>query len=333
MRRTQFVRRPRDNAEVQLAADDVVADTARAQAELRSGAPHRLVLGDVPAVYHARRPAPLSHEDSVTAETRTHRVAEQLPPLRKVRTVVPGERQRLRALVEEGRRSGPLTAYRKVARKEVDAPFFEKVASLTWLPRTGSRADAWVDLALRTVAVPVCLLVATNASSRAPVSVQLAIVGVFTAMTLVVSAELYLLVFGRNQPNLMQQLAGWSLANKAYWIAMIVIVPTVGFATVTAFGVHHRLFGLTDAHSETRGLSFAAFETYLWHLAHAVPLLDIPQTLKWKARLDFREWYGGNLLILMYKVALIVPLLQLLSLLIKRPEADGASAHGEPQQT
>lgn len=268
----------------------------------------------------------------MTAEARTPRVAERLPRLGKVRTVVPGERERLSTLVEEGQRSGPLTAHRKVARREVDAPFFMKVASLTWLPRTGSRADVWVDLALRTVAVPIFLLVATNASSGAPISLQLAIVGFFTAMTFTLSAELYLLVFGRKQANVMRQLAGWSLSDKAYWLAMIVIVPTVGFSTVTAFGVHHHIFGLIGAQSKTSGLSFAAFETYLWHLAHAVPLLDIPQTLKWKAHLDFQGWYGGNLLILMYKVALIVPLLQLLSLLIKQPLEGEASAHGESQQ-
>ena len=200
------------------------------------------------------------------------------------------------------------------------------------VPPDGSRADVWVDLAVRSVAVPMLLLIATNVSSRAPVSLQLAIIGFSTGLTFAVSAELYLLVFGRNQPNLVQQLAGWSLPNKAYWIAMIVIVPTVGFAMVTAFGVHHRIFNLTRTGSETPALSFAAFDTYLWHLAHAVPLLDIPQTLKWKAPLDFREWYGGNLLILMYKVALIVPLLQLLSLLIKRPVAAEARAQGESQQ-
>ena len=268
----------------------------------------------------------------MTTEARTHRVAERLPSLGKARTVVRGERERMSSLVEEGQRSGPLTAHRKVARREVNAPFFEKVASLTWLPRTGSRADVWVDVAISTVAVPMFLLVATSASARAPVCLQVAIVGFVTAMTFGVSAVLYLLVFGRNRPTVMQQLAGWSLTNKVYWIAMIVIVPTVGFATVTTFGVNHHIFRLTGAHSQTPGLSFAAFETYLWHLAHAVPLLDIPQTLKWKARLDFREWYGGNLLILLYKLALIVPLLQLLSLLIARPMAGEASPRGESQR-
>ena len=276
--------------------------------------------------------ASFNRKDSVTGAARTHRVAERLPSPGKVRTVVRGERERLSALVEEGQRSGPLTAHRKVARREVDAPFFEKLASLSWLPRTGSRADGWVEIALSTVAVPMLLLVATNVSSRAPVCLQVAIVGFVTAMTFAVSAVLYLLVFGRNRSTVMQQLAGWSLSDKAYWIAMIVIVPTVGFATVTAFGVHHHIFRLIGTHSETPGLSFAAFETYLWHLAHAVPMLDIPQTLKWNAPLDFQEWYGGNLLILLYKVALIVPLLQLLSLLIGRPAAGEPRAHGESRQ-
>lgn len=268
----------------------------------------------------------------MTAEARTHRVAERLPSLGNVRTFIPGERERLSALVEEGLRSGPLTAHGKVARREVEAPFFEKVASLTWLPRTGSRADVWVEFALSTVAVPMFLLIATNASSHAPAGLQLAIVGFFAAMTFAVSAVLYLLVFGRNRANVTQQLAGWSLTNKAYWIAMVVIVPTVGFATVTAFAVDHHIFGLTGSHPKTRGLSFAAFNTYLWHLAHAVPLLDIPQTLNWKPRLDFREWYGGDLMILMYKVALIVPLLQVLSLLVTRPAAGEARAQGESHQ-
>ena len=236
----------------------------------------------------------------------------------KAGAFVSAERERTSSLVQEGLRSGPVAAYCKVARREVDAPVAVRIATLTWIPGAGAGAGAWITLVASMLLVPLVLLGATDLISHTPLPVQSVVLAFFITVTVAVSVVLYLLVLGRNRAGLRHQLAGWSLGDKAYWTALIVIVPTVGFATLTAFGVRHHMFALAGGHARADDLSFAAFNTYLWNLAHAVPFLDIPDTLKWKASLDFREWYGGNLLLLLYKVALIVPLLQLFTLLLRR---------------
>ena len=90
-----------------------------------------------------------------------------------------------------------------------------------------------------------------------------------------------------------------------------------------------RVLSLAVADPAEAKLPFTVFGTYLRSLAGAVPLLDIPATLEWKPGFKFGAW-EGNLLVLLYKLALIVPLLQLFSLLLKRlfAEAPAPAAEG-----
>jgi hypothetical protein len=259
---------------------------------------------------------------SSTTEPRLERGRVKPLHLDKAGAFVREERDRASALIQEGLAAGPVAAHRKLVRGEFKAPWTVRVATLSGVPGTGSNAGALISLLSSMVAVPLALLFVTDVISDTPLVVQLAVIACIAIVTLAVSFVLYGLVLSRNRTDVMQQLAHWSLRDRAYWMALMVIVPTVGFAIVSAFGVRHHLFGLAGADRGTDDLSFAAFDTYLWNLAHAVPFLDIPETLKWKPSLDFREWYGGNLLVLLYKVALIVPLLQLLSLALKRVLTD-----------
>jgi hypothetical protein len=244
-----------------------------------------------------------------------------------VDTFVRDEHGRATKLIQEGLNSGPLAAYRKVAQRKVDAPWAVKLATLTLL-RIDSDAAVWTCLVTSMVVVPCALLFGTNVLTDAPLAVQLVGMAPIAFVTLAVSFVLYGLVFGRNRRELMRLIGGWSVWDRAYWMALMVIVPTVGFAILTAFGVSHHLFGLAGNKPQTDDVSFDALNTYLWNLAHAVPLLDVTDTLRWKTSLEFREWYGGNLLVLVYKIALIVPLLQLASIMLRRLLADERSATG-----
>jgi hypothetical protein len=258
-----------------------------------------------------------------------------------VTKAVKGERDRASTLVTEGLEHGPVAAYGMVVRGEVDAPLPVKLVTLQWLmtwirkpiPQAGAGAGAGIALVTSLLAVPVVLLFAADAVARTPMAIQVVAMVFVMAVTLVVCGVLYLLVLRKTRQELIHRVERWSRSDKAYLMALIVIVPTAGFATVTTFGPHEHLLGLEGDHPRTKGLSFAALTTYLWHLAHAVPFLDIPDTLKWKARLDFREWGLGNLLILAYKVALIVPLLQLFALVLKRFFADQPPTTSERSNT
>jgi hypothetical protein len=237
--------------------------------------------------------------------------------VRAAGTLLRDEHQRAGKLVQEGLERGPVAAYGRVVRGEIDAPVAVQFVTLSWLPGTGSMAGVWCALLASIVTVPLVLLAATDVVTQAPLPVQMVVIGLFAIVTLAVCGILYALVLGRSRPKLMQHVAAWSALDKLYWVALIIVVPTVGFATVTTFGIRHDLLGLADAHPRDADLPFAVFGTYLRSLAGAVPLLDIPSTLDWKPGLRFDAWYG-NLLVLLYKIALIVPLLQLLSLLLKR---------------
>jgi hypothetical protein len=278
---------------------------------------------------------------AIAQQARTKRSGAMASPVTTASAFVKGERERASTLVTEGVDHGPVAAYGKVVRGEVDAPLPVKLVTLqplmkwirTPIPQAASGAGAGIALVTSLLAVPIALLLATDAAAQAPLAIQIAVMGFVMAVTAAVCGVLYLLVLGKTRQQLIHRVERWSRSDKAYLMALIVIVPTVGFATLTAFGIHQHLLGLEGDHPRTKGLSFAAFTTYLWHLAHAVPFLDIPDTLKWKASLAFREWDGGNLLILAYKVALIVPLLQLFTLLLKRFFADQPAATSERSNT
>jgi hypothetical protein len=235
------------------------------------------------------------------------------------------QKQLFDGLVGEGLRSGPVTAYGKVARGQIEAPRLVRIVTLTWLPWSGTEYGMPAFLLASMVVVPIALLMATSAVMAAPLSVQLTVVVGFALVTVLISTILYGVVFGHSRPVLLEHIAGWNKRDKAYWTALVVIVPTVGFATVTTCCVRHNVLLLKGTDAQDASVPFLSFSTYVRSLADAIPFLDVSKTLGWKAGLRFREWQG-NLLLLIYKVALIVPLLQLATLVLKRLFTDPPAA-------
>jgi hypothetical protein len=235
------------------------------------------------------------------------------------------QKELFNGLVDAGLRSGPVTAYGMVARRQVQAPRLVRIVTLTWLPWSRTEYGMPAFLLASMVFVPVALLLATSAVMAAPMSVQLTVVVGFALVTLLISATLYGIVFGHSRPVLLQHIAAWNKRDKAYWTALVVIVPTVGFATVTTCCVRHNVLLLQGTDAQDASVPFRSFSTYVRSLADAIPFLDVSQTLGWKAGLSFRDWQG-NLLLLIYKIALIVPLLQLATLVLKRLFTDEQTA-------
>jgi hypothetical protein len=235
----------------------------------------------------------------------------------RLRSFGASQRKLIDGLREEGLRSGPVTAYSKVARRQIQAPRLVRIVTLTWLPWSRTEYGMPAFLLASMVLVPVALLLATSAVMAAPMPVQLTVVLGFALVTALISVILYGVVFGHSRPMLLQHIAGWTKRDKAYWTALVVIVPTVGFATVTTCCVRHHWLWLQGTDPQDASVPFRSFSTYVRSLADAIPFLDVSQTLGWKAGLSFRDWQG-KLLLLTYKIALIVPLLQLATLVLKR---------------
>ena len=121
-----------------------------------------------------------------------------------------------------------------------------------------------------------------------------------------------LLVFPWSRPlwlqaNLYQPEHWWGyllpLVNTA-WIAAWV---TLGFAVVTAILHQRGVVTATPADAFDEPW-FDASSYYLWSLAEAIPVLEIPQTIGWELGFRFTDRVTPVLL-LFYKLALIGPLI------------------------
>jgi hypothetical protein len=91
------------------------------------------------------------------------------------------------------------------------------------------------------------------------------------------------------------------------WLAVLIAIMTSVFASVTLFAAEKDLISLTAA-----GVDLPSFEQiaqlYVWQFCKSVPLLDITQTLRWTVPFIYPD-AGTGTLVLLYKLAVIIPLI------------------------
>jgi hypothetical protein len=99
------------------------------------------------------------------------------------------------------------------------------------------------------------------------------------------------------------------------------MLPFAGIlALIAAFAVLTaalRVEGMIAAKPQAATGSFIGISLgyYAWHLLDAVPALDIPKTLNWEAPMKLTG-HGGGALLLAFKLAVIIPIAQLIVALI-----------------
>jgi hypothetical protein len=172
------------------------------------------------------------------------------------------------------------------------------------------------------VALPIAITVGSLALvnlflNDLALGLQIALVALLALASLVGATALYMIALRHTRRVILRVVSNWGLVDFVSWGGLVLLFPTVGFAAVSAFLVHHDLMGVSGADPTDSTLSFSMFGTYIWNLADAVPLLEIPTTLNWKPVAEFTTGAGGAL-VLSYKVMLIVPLLQLAALVLQR---------------
>lgn len=118
----------------------------------------------------------------------------------------------------------------------------------------------------------------------------------------------------------------WSREDLVAWGIAVVVLPTVAFAAVTALLVHAKLIGAKGVATTDPGLAFKTLETYAWNLADAVPVLKVPQTLAWKPELRLNTTSGGAI-VLLHKLMLVLPLVQLVAVILARSFGDENPIH------
>jgi hypothetical protein len=103
-------------------------------------------------------------------------------------------------------------------------------------------------------------------------------------------------------------------SRKADWSGTFVaavflgVVATAGFTVLSTQLYLHGVGTIKGGELHDTALVDAAYSYYLWHLADAVPLLKVPQTLNWKLSHPFTDSTQGSL-VLIYKTVVVLPLL------------------------
>jgi hypothetical protein len=102
--------------------------------------------------------------------------------------------------------------------------------------------------------------------------------------------------------------------RKPYVVAMLSSLATVGVCTAAFAGLTTTLWRQGVISSESPGVTPGLWRVeafYLWHLIEAVPLLGVPEALRWEQPVVFSDpWSGG--LLLGFKVLLLIPLLRVI---------------------
>jgi hypothetical protein len=102
--------------------------------------------------------------------------------------------------------------------------------------------------------------------------------------------------------------------DTPYEAAVVGIVYlVVWFVSLTALLLRHKaLLHVVGAPRSDGGLVYLTAESYAWNLTNAVPVLNLTETFDWHSAIQFtNEW--GRILVLVFKLALIVPLFGLAS--------------------
>jgi len=102
--------------------------------------------------------------------------------------------------------------------------------------------------------------------------------------------------------------------------AVLPSIATLGLAIGTFASLTQSLYDGDLLELQGEGISSdtivdMAFEFYVWHLLDAVPLLDIPLTLRWEEPYTYTDSLSGAVL-LVFKGFVILPLIQVARLIL-----------------
>jgi hypothetical protein len=96
----------------------------------------------------------------------------------------------------------------------------------------------------------------------------------------------------------------WAFLSLAGLLFVILLFATLGFAGVTELLYLHGIAETDPDHLEDPLVDSMTF--YVWSLLDAIPVLQIPQTLRWELDYRFTD-HVSPVLLLAYKLAVILP--------------------------
>ncbi len=97
----------------------------------------------------------------------------------------------------------------------------------------------------------------------------------------------------------------WGLLPLAGLLLVILMFATLGFAGLSELLYLH---GIATTDRALADPLFASQVFYVWSFLNAIPVLEIPQTLRWELHFEFTD-HVNPVLLLAYKIAVIAPVI------------------------
>jgi hypothetical protein len=242
-----------------------------------------------------------------------------------LRDALSGERAALAAVAQEAAERGPLHALRRITTGEAGGPLLQRglliLAFLGLAPLSilSTPFGFWLFVLAGPPLVTAALLFLDSKSLDATDSSYVAVFPLVLLMLLGLPAiyVLFSMALRRKRAAVLRRFGRWSYGDVIWWSALVIAIPAVTFGVISASLVHWGWLGVDGVAPSDPNLPYKAFETYVWNLADAIPLLKVPETLNWEPSLRFPTFWGGAL-VLAYKVLVILPFAQLLAIALSR---------------
>jgi hypothetical protein len=240
------------------------------------------------------------------------------------RRVLAEERSATRVVLEVARDRGPLEAWYRVRTGELGGPtvVFLRSVGRQIFPLWGRRRMSLRRFRLEALLVPPLmgagiLLGANEVLEESSPDAVIGLAVLVLIATLLGSGAAYLLALRPTRGRVLGVIREWSREDLAFWGVLVLILPTAGFAAIASVLVHAELIGYRGISGSDSYIAFRTFETFVWSFADAIPFLKVPETLNWTPHLKLTTASGGALL-LAYKVMLLLPVVQLITLALAR---------------
>ena len=133
-----------------------------------------------------------------------------------------------------------------------------------------------------------------------------------SAVSLVLVAILFVLTLAAGGMIQVPKLRCAALKSSGRYVpfgllAVLFVIMISAFTAITVVAARHQR--LTLSGGSNGSLSFEEVARfYVWHFTDSVPVLDVNETLRWRAPLVYSSTSVGTL-VLLFKVAVIVPLI------------------------
>jgi len=206
-----------------------------------------------------------------------------------------------------------------------------------WLARVGAMATGPYIGLLAVIAVVLGwwnlwlgdLFVASKPILGVPVVVRHSTMGfAYVLMAAIAALAFYWMVLLHSRRISKPMAIRWPVADWMFAFGLAGFFVTSAFAGISSMLVQDGVLAVADAHASDRDLFSQAFGAFAWHMADTIPLLKVPETVNWDPALGFPSRWGGTMLLL-FKLALIVPTAQILAVALPgfwagRPPAEQA---------